>query len=997
MSDKDISVSFTANAEGLKTGAAQSAVAVQAAVEKMTAAFDRMAAQTRADTQKVNESMQSLKQSSGGVANSIGSITNALRGMLAGIGVLLIVKEFVQMADSITLVNARLKLAAGSAEEYAAAQKAVYEIAQANNVGLQETATLYAKLVEPIRRVGGGTAETKAIVDAFATSLAISGASTQEASAATLQFAQAMASGKLSGDEFRSMAETSPRFMRALADGMGAPIESLKQMGSDGKLTADVVGNALIKSLSQLKQEAANIPDTVGGAFTRLKNDVLLAVDAVNTMTNTTNTFGQIISAVAETVREFTRIMKQLDESTEDATNSTRQYETILVGVSRVMEVVLLAAANLAYIFKMTALEIIGIVDQLGALATFDWSKFKNIGAMMKDDAAAARKDIDAFNAAVLGMTDRLLDARQKAREMQGKSPLDTFNDITGGNKGGSDKPTPNLKSTIAPDAGKGPGQLEQWKSELLNKQIAEKSFFDQSVQMEIDFWQQKLKLVTGSGKEQFKTRTAIEREIYNLRKTSATQDRALNEESIAQYSKMGLEQIATERSQLQQKKALRTISIEDAAKQEEQLAARELKIRTDALKERSKLYEGDKVAQARILNEVEVLKTQHLRQMQEREAQYNREALGETVTRLQRELEQFRNNMNERLLIAQQIQQEINKLYGAGSREALAAAAEVGRIERQKTEQIKNLQQESVRATEAAQLSGIDRAQQLSEFEVQMGVKRQKDAIAAELQFEAERYNIKSRALIAQEELIKGTDADPVKLAQINNQKIELEREYYSKSSELRMQYMKENNKFVLGAFSEMESGFANALGNLMKGLTTFKDFMREIVRVIVGAFINMVAQMVAQWIMGQIMQKVFGKMTAQSQISANAAVAATAAMASVAAIPYTGWAMAPGVGAATFGTAMGYQASLAAEQGFDVPAGTNPVTQLHQKEMVLPASQADVIRNMAENGGGGGGMTVNISAVDAKGVRELFMREGSALAAAMRQQQRNFGLARS
>lgn len=97
---------------------------------------------------------------------------------------------------------------------------------------------------------------------------------------------------------------------------------------------------------------------------------------------------------------------------------------------------------------------------------------------------------------------------------------------------------------------------------------------------------------------------------------------------------------------------------------------------------------------------------------------------------------------------------------------------------------------------------------------------------------------------------------------------------------------------------------------------------------------------------------------------------------MASVAAIPVVGWAMAPEVGLETYATAMSYLPS--AEGGFDIPAGVNPLTQLHEKEMVLPAEHAETIRSM---GGGGGGDVHNwhISAMDSRSF-EQYLRNGGA-----------------
>lgn len=238
-----------------------------------------------------------------------------LRNAIAGLGVAAAVREFVQAADSMQLTNARLRLVTESAQELAEVQGLLYDAAQRNSQGLQEVTTLYTKLAPAIKEVGGGVRETTALVDAFSLSLKVSGASTQEAAAATLQFAQAMASGKLSGDEFRSLAETAPRLMRAFADSIGVPVGALKEMAAEGKLTADVVGNALVGSIDKLRAEAASLPDTVGQAFQRLQNDALTAADEINQQFNITGNFAEGIEGIRELLPDLVGATRTAAES----------------------------------------------------------------------------------------------------------------------------------------------------------------------------------------------------------------------------------------------------------------------------------------------------------------------------------------------------------------------------------------------------------------------------------------------------------------------------------------------------------------------------------------------------------------------------------------------------------------------------------------------------------------------------------------------------------
>jgi len=356
----------------------------------------------------------------GGVgASVVGSLKTAFVGIFGVVGAMQLSREFVQMADAMTLLNARLRLATGGGDEFLQSQRAIYQIAQANGGALQETTTLYTKLLEPVKRLGGGVKENTAIVEAFSSALRVGGASTQEAASATLQFAQAMASGKLSGDEFRSLAEASPRFMRALADGMGVPIEALKTMGTEGKLTADVVGNALIKQLGALRDEAQQMPDTVGAAFQRMKNDVALMVDEVNTAQGVTQGLAELLGVANGVVLSIAQAFRTWGSSTRDASSGLDSMSIIAAAAGTVLETLIVLASDVAFVFKSMGREIGGIAAQFSAMGAAGGvftsegrAAWTQVGNMMKEDAAAARLELDRFQASVVGATSRVLQQR---------------------------------------------------------------------------------------------------------------------------------------------------------------------------------------------------------------------------------------------------------------------------------------------------------------------------------------------------------------------------------------------------------------------------------------------------------------------------------------------------------------------------------------------------------------------------------------------------------
>ena len=155
---------------------------------------------------------------------------------------------------------------------------------------------MYGRISRPLKEAGRSQAEILKVTEAVATAFRVSGASAQEAENGVIQFAQALGAGALRGDEFNSVAEQAPRLMQALADSLGVPIGALKEMATQGLLTADVVTDALTGQLEVLRKEAESLPETVGGAMTALADkwneaigqaDVQPLIDAINQLGET--------------------------------------------------------------------------------------------------------------------------------------------------------------------------------------------------------------------------------------------------------------------------------------------------------------------------------------------------------------------------------------------------------------------------------------------------------------------------------------------------------------------------------------------------------------------------------------------------------------------------------------------------------------------------------------------------------------------------------------
>lgn len=218
----------------------------------------------------------------------------------------------ITMADEYTAVQNRLKLYIKDSETLASVNQFLAKTAIQNNVGLRENAALYAKLSPAMQRIGANTAATKTVVDAFGKSLRVGGATIREAEAATIQFAQAMASGKLAGDEFRSISEASPRFLKAIADGSGIAAERLKEMSAAGMLTTEVIARALVKEYGNLKKESESLGYTLEQGTNALKVGFMSLVGEFNEGAGITRALGTALAEVgfkmldgAKSAKEF--------------------------------------------------------------------------------------------------------------------------------------------------------------------------------------------------------------------------------------------------------------------------------------------------------------------------------------------------------------------------------------------------------------------------------------------------------------------------------------------------------------------------------------------------------------------------------------------------------------------------------------------------------------------------------------------------------------------
>lgn len=271
---------------GFKSAAEQSAAQLQ---------LQRRLEETRREIQELTVASQG--------AGRLQGLVNGAAGLGIGLGVTEAVGAYIKAADQVKNLQSRLRLATNDQEEFNTAQRELGRLANENQAPISSLYSLYTRLAPSLTELKRGQKDLLGVIEAVSASTRISGASAEEADASIIQFAQALGAGALRGDEFNSIAEQTPRLMRALADGLGVARGALKQMANDGQLTANVVINALLKQLPQLRAEAAALEKTTGGQFQVLTNEATQAVGAVDDLTGQTKALATGLGFVSRALK----------------------------------------------------------------------------------------------------------------------------------------------------------------------------------------------------------------------------------------------------------------------------------------------------------------------------------------------------------------------------------------------------------------------------------------------------------------------------------------------------------------------------------------------------------------------------------------------------------------------------------------------------------------------------------------------------------------------
>lgn len=240
---------------------------------KASSAFSQIENEIREADEQQNKFNQSIKEGHSQSNKLLNTVKNLATTYMTVQGV----KSVLNTSDELTQVGARLNMINDGAQTQAELQQMIFQAAQRSRAGYTETASVVAKLGMNAKDAFGSTAEMVAFAEQLNKKFVIAGATTEEMSSAMLQLTQGLSSGVLRGEELNAVFESAPNIIQSIADYLNVPIGKIREMASNGELTASTVKNAILGAAEETDKAFSKMPMTWGQLWTSFKNQALNA------------------------------------------------------------------------------------------------------------------------------------------------------------------------------------------------------------------------------------------------------------------------------------------------------------------------------------------------------------------------------------------------------------------------------------------------------------------------------------------------------------------------------------------------------------------------------------------------------------------------------------------------------------------------------------------------------------------------------------------------
>ena len=364
----------------------------------------------RVDASGATRALQGVQNRTNALERSFGG----LKAAIGGVGLGLLARQAVRTSINFDKLNLRLGLLTKATGDFSAAQKIATDGQKLFGLSATEALEGVTNITARLKPLGVSLEDIRTTFIGFNTAAKLGGANAQEASNAFRQLAQALGSGRLAGDEFRSVSEQIPLILKPLADELDVDVGKLKELAAQGKLTSDVVIRALRQLGKQggedLKAILENDPTQV---FKNLSNEAENLSRAVGE---------QLTPAILPVIKALTELTKASVEFINSPIGKTAAIFAAIAFAAKGVSVLLpilaaglikVAAAGGVLTIALNALPFAAIAVGIGAVTT---ALIENITEQKKFTKALQEGD----KAALKSQLNKLFIERQKLLQRLG-------------------------------------------------------------------------------------------------------------------------------------------------------------------------------------------------------------------------------------------------------------------------------------------------------------------------------------------------------------------------------------------------------------------------------------------------------------------------------------------------------------------------------------------------------------------------------------------------
>lgn len=256
-----------------------------------------------------------------GISNNLLGVMQGTMGRLVGplaafAGISFSIHSYIAMSDQLKTIEGQIKNVVKSGKETKRVEEEIYAMAGRSRQSYAESANLFTSVARNASELGKSTDDILKFTEDVSNAMLLGGGSAASQQAALVQLGQALGSGTLRGDELNSIMEQAPKLAETIAKGMGTTIGSLRKLGSEGKLTAKDVFDAVRKQSDSLKKDLGNMPWTVAQASSRIRDSVAQLFFSIENKFGFGDKVARVIATIADQVDKLTIKINAIDMST---------------------------------------------------------------------------------------------------------------------------------------------------------------------------------------------------------------------------------------------------------------------------------------------------------------------------------------------------------------------------------------------------------------------------------------------------------------------------------------------------------------------------------------------------------------------------------------------------------------------------------------------------------------------------------------------------------